>query len=271
MATRLRTLDRGLNVLGYLNKVRTASAQEVAKALTLPLPTVYRIIETLAHGGFIERVHPDENIYRLTIAVRRLSGGVTCESVFVSVATPILFRRRQQLKWPSAVSTFEDDSIVVRESTDRFSPQSIGLGAVGRRIPMLSTPLGWAYLAFARDEQRHEILAHLRKSQAPEDRVARDPHHIIHMIRSVQVNGYCASDEVPYKRCSSIALAVLSQGRVFGCISTVWPSSLIAQEAAISRCLPVLREAKAEIEHGLETAGIDWQATPRHVPMQISL
>jgi IclR family mhp operon transcriptional activator len=156
------------------------------------------------------------------------------------------------------VSTFEDDGIVVRESTDRFSSQSIGLGAVGTRIPMLSTPLGWAYLAFSGDDQRREILTHLRKSKAPEDRIAWDSHHINHMIRSIRANGYCASDEIPYKRCSSVALAVQCRGRVFGCISTVWPSSLIAEETAISRFLPVLREAKAEIEHNLETAGIDW-------------
>jgi DNA-binding IclR family transcriptional regulator len=43
-----------------------------------------------------------------------------------------------------------------------------------------------------------------------------------------------------------------------GCISTVWPSSLLTHEAAIRRYLPVLREVKAEIELNLETAGIDW-------------
>ncbi|WP_426191350.1 helix-turn-helix domain-containing protein [Massilia sp. DWR3-1-1] len=258
MTASLRTLDRGLNVLGYLNKARFAAPQHIAKALALPLPTVYRIIETLAHGGFVERVSPDENVYRLTIAVRRLSGGMTCESVFVSVATPVLFGRREQLKWPSAVSTFEADSMVVRESTDRFSPQPIGLRAVGRWIPMLSTPLGWAYLAFSPDEQRREIVAHLRRSPAPENRVARDPHHITHMVRTVQADGYCASDEISYKRCGSIALPVLSRGRVFGCISTAWPSSLIAEDAAIARLLPVLREAKAEIEQQLESVAIDW-------------
>ncbi|AEV63449.1 IclR [Pseudomonas ogarae] len=222
------------------------------------MPTVYRIIETLSQGGFVERIAPDDNVYHLTIAVRRLSGGMTCESVFVSVATPVLFGRRQQLKWPSAVSTFEDDGIVVRESTDRFTTQSIGLSAVGRRIPMLSTPLGWAYLAFTRDEQRREILAHLRRSQAPEDYAARDSQRIVQMIRSVQAKGYCTSEEVPYKRCNSIALAVLCRGRVFGCISTVWPSTLASPQTAISRCLPILREAKAEIEYNLETSGIAW-------------
>jgi IclR family mhp operon transcriptional activator len=259
MATQVRTLDRGLNVLGHLNKVRTASAQSIAKALRLPLPTVYRIIETLAHRGYVERASPSENAYRLTMGVHRLSGGMTCELVFISVATPLLFRRRRELKWPSAVSTFEDDGMAVQESTDRFTPNSIGLSAVRTRLPMLSTPLGWAYLAFCRDEQRCEILAHLRKSQAPEDRAACDSLHVNRLIRSVRANGYCSSAELlPYDRCSSIALPVLYQSTVLGCISTVWLSSLVTHEAGIRRYLPVLRETKAEIEHNLKTAGIEW-------------
>jgi IclR family mhp operon transcriptional activator len=126
------------------------------------------------------------------------------------------------------------------------------------RIPMLSTPLGWAYLAFCSDEQRNEILTHLRRSQAPEDRVARDSLHVSREIRAVRANGYCVSDDVQYKHRSSIALPVLSRGMVLGCISTVWPSTLQTRQAAIAGCLPILREAKAEIEHKLDSAELDW-------------
>jgi IclR family mhp operon transcriptional activator len=258
MATQLRTLDRGLSVLAHLNRVRAASAQDIAKAVKLPLPTVYRIIETLAHAGYVERANLAENAYRLAIGVRRLSGGMTCESVFIAVATPVLFGRRQQLKWPSAVSTYLHGSIAVRESTDRFSPNSIGTCGVRMRIPMLSTPLGWAYLAFCSAEQRHEILAQLRKSPAPQDRAAWDLLHVSRKIWSVRADGYCASDDTQYKHRSSIALPVLCRGMVLGCISTVWPSTLLSREAAIARCLPVLREAKQEIERKLEIAGVDW-------------
>lgn len=258
MANQLRTLDRGLNVLGHLNRVRAARAQDIAKAVKLPLPTVYRIIETLSHSGYVERANVADSVYRLAIGVRRLSGGMTCESVFISVATPVLFGRRHQLKWPSAVSTYADGSITVRESTDRFSPNSIGTCAVGMRIPMLSTPLGWAYLAFCSDEQRNEILTQLRKSQASEDRTARDLLYISREISWVRAHGYSVSDKVQYKHRSSIALPVLSRGRVLGCISTVWPSTLQTRQAAISSCLPILREAKAEIEHKLESEAMDW-------------
>jgi IclR family mhp operon transcriptional activator len=254
----LRTLDRGLDVLGHLNRVQAARAQDIAKAIKLPLPTVYRIIETLSHGGYVERANVADNAYRLSIGVRRLSGGVTCESVFISVATPLLFRRRHGLKWPSAVSTYADGCIAVRESTDRFSPNSIGTGAVGMRIPMLSTPLGWAYLAFCSSEQRNEILTQLRRSQAPADRKARNLVYVNGEINWVRAHGYSVSDEVQYKHRSGIALPVLSRGRVLGCISTVWPGTLPNRQSAISHCLPILREAKAEIEHELESAGIDW-------------
>jgi IclR family mhp operon transcriptional activator len=45
---------------------------------------------------------------------------------------------------------------------------------------------------------------------------------------------------------------------VLGCISSVWPSALQTREAAVAGCLPVLKEAKAEIEQNLKTAGLDW-------------
>lgn len=258
MHSQLRSLDRGLQVLGHLNQVRSASAQSIAKALKLPLPTVYRIVETLSYGGFVERAALPDKAYRLTIGVRRLSGGVTAESLLVSVATPILLRRRLDLKWPSGLATFEHDAMVIRESTDRFSPNSIGLNAVGSRIPMLNTPLGWAYLSFCREGERNEILMHLRKSRDPADSPARDASFVQRMVNSIRADGYASSHALRPDRCGSIALPVLHQDAVVGCIGTVWLTALLSHERAIPRCLPVLQEARHAIEEGLKSAGAEW-------------
>lgn len=258
MQTQLRSLDRGLKVLDFLNQVRSASAQHIAKSTKLPLPTVYRILETLSHGGFVESAVPPEKAYRLTIGVRRLSGGVTTESLLVSIATPILLQRRQELKWPSCVATFEQDGIIILESTDRFSPNSIGLNAIGTKFPMFKTPLGWAYLAYCREEERKEILDHLRKSSSPDDAPARDPAFVEHMVSTILANGYSSSIELRPERYSSIALPILNQGALLGCIATVWPSALLNHERAIPRCLPVLKDAKMAIEAGLDSANTKW-------------
>jgi IclR family mhp operon transcriptional activator len=258
MLTQLRSLDRGLRVLEHLNKSNAASAQNIAKATQLPLPTVYRILETLSHAGFVDRGPSPDKAYRLTSGVRRLSGGVTTESLFVSVATPILLRRRSVLKWPSCVAKFEYDGMVILESTDQFSPKAIGLNAIGRRFPMLNTPLGWAYLAYCRVEERQAILEHLRKSADPDDAPARDLAFVDRMIATTRANGYASSQELPPERCSGIALPVLHCEAILGCIGTVWPATQLSHEQAVPECLPVLQEARLAIETALDGASADW-------------
>jgi IclR family mhp operon transcriptional activator len=258
MQTQLRSLDRGLKVLEHLNECNVASAQSIAKATQLPLPTVYRILETLSHGGYVERGPSPDKAYRLTSGVRRLSGGVTTESLFVSVATPVLLRRRSVLKWPSCVAKFEHDGMVILESTDLFSPKSIGLNAIGRRFPMLNTPLGWAYLAYCRQEDREEILEHLRKSADPDDAPARDLAFVDRKIAATRAHGYASSQELPPERCSGIALPILHGGVVLGCIGTVWTATQLSHERAVPECLPVLQEAKLAIETALDGASADW-------------
>jgi IclR family mhp operon transcriptional activator len=258
MIMQLRSLDRGLRVLEHLNKSNAASAQCIAKATQLPLPTVYRILETLSHAGFVDRGPSPDKAYRLTGGVRRLSGGVTTESLFVSVATPVLLRRRSVLKWPSCVAKFEHDGMVILESTDQFSPKSIGLNAIGRRFPMLNTPLGWAYLAYCREEERQAILEHLRKSADPDDAPARNPDFVDRMIAGIRECGYASSKELPPERCSGIALPILHGGTVLGCIGTVWTATQLSHERAVPECLPVLQEAKLAIEAALDGASTDW-------------
>jgi IclR family mhp operon transcriptional activator len=123
---------------------------------------------------------------------------------------------------------------------------------------MFKTPLGWAYLAYCRDVERREILDHLRKSLNPDDAPARDPAFVESMTCTILANGYASSSELRPDRYSSIALPIMNQGVVRGCIATLWPSALLSHERAIPRYLPVLQEAKVAIEAGLNSAGTEW-------------
>jgi IclR family mhp operon transcriptional activator len=148
--------------------------------------------------------------------------------------------------------------MVVLESTDQFSPNSIGLNSIGTRFPMFNTPLGWAYLAFCREEEQQEILEHLRKSLDPNDAPARNPASVHRMIKSIRANGYASSQELRPERCSGIALPILHRRAVLGCIGTVWSAALMSHARAVPKCLPVLQEAKLAIEAGLDAASAEW-------------
>lgn len=49
----VRSLARGLAVLSYVNKSGESRPAEIAKALGLPRPTVYRLLETLEEMGYV--------------------------------------------------------------------------------------------------------------------------------------------------------------------------------------------------------------------------
>ena len=50
--------------------------------------------------------------------------------------------------WPVSLFTFEAGKMLVRDTTHRVSALSIDYGMVGRRMGMLRTAGGLAYLAF---------------------------------------------------------------------------------------------------------------------------
>ena len=65
---------RGLDALTVLNARDGASVSEVAHDIRLPRTTVYRILETLCHAGFVFRDSNDDR-YRPTVRVHALSEG----------------------------------------------------------------------------------------------------------------------------------------------------------------------------------------------------
>jgi IclR family mhp operon transcriptional activator len=49
----VRALVRGLKILRYLNSRGSARPAEVASALDIPRPTVYRLLQTMEEAGYV--------------------------------------------------------------------------------------------------------------------------------------------------------------------------------------------------------------------------
>jgi IclR family mhp operon transcriptional activator len=253
---RICSLERGLKVLEYLNTVRASTAHEIALELKLPRPTVYRILETLEQRGLLYRSASD-SVFRLTSAVRQLSSGFADEEWIRSLGAPLLRRLGEKVLWPTDLATFEDNAMVIRESTHRFSPFSVDVGMIGRRRHLLKSPLGRAYLAFCPEEQRNAILETLRRSLDPDDALSRDEAFLEKMIASSVANGYSSCRELQHPKCASIAVPVMLHREVVACINIVWVSATIDYDEVISRYLPDLNKTKLELESGLLEMGIE--------------
>ncbi|WP_043834106.1 helix-turn-helix domain-containing protein [Muricoccus aerilatus] len=244
----IRALSRGLAVLSALNRHGTATVVTLARETGLSRATVYRIMQTLLDDGYVARgTTEDRFIPRLR--VRELAEGFEDEHWISGVAKPALAALTARILWPSDVATLEGTRMVIRDTTHRIAPLSIDHGMVGRRLPMLASTVGHAYLAFAPEPERDALLALLAASNDPADAPARDPARVARLLAATRRRGYgLRQGGRPWPHTGSIGLPIRLNGRVLGCINVIWMARVVRQEEGIRQCLEPLQETAALIE-----------------------
>ena len=251
-------LSRGLSVLFALSQSAQgrAGVVELGQATGLHRTTVRRLLETLHADGWVHR-SPSDGSYRLNRKVRLLAEGFTDDDWISEVATPVLGELLQKIVWPSDLCTLDGDAMLVRETTHRFSPLSFHRGMVWRRMPILFTSVGRAYLAFCPDEERRAILGLLERGDDDQAALARIPGLVEQMLARIRQQGYAANegDWRAEQKIGAIAVPIRHGPKVLGCLNAVFLRKAMPIETAAQRYLPALRDAVAKIESRLQTHG----------------
>lgn len=239
----VRGLTRGLMLLNSLNrKGGIADIAQLAQQTGLHRTTVRRLLETLQDEGYVRRNESDDS-YRLTIKVRELSEGFRDEQWVSAVATPLLASLLQEVVWPTDLSSFDGDAMIIRESTHRFSPLSFHRAMVGRRLPMLLTASGLTYLAFCPDAEREQILALLSTRDDEEGRLTRDPDALNALLQKIRYQGY-GENFMRWKqeeKIAAIAVPVYVKDQLVGCLSLIYLAKAMGTEQAAQRFYLALR------------------------------
>lgn len=240
----VRAFKRGLDVLQEVNRSGGIRAGDVARALDLPRPTVYRLLETLEELGYVARSASDDR-FRVTGRALSLGDGYDPGVVICQAAAPYLAELSKTLIWPVDLSTYENAAMVVQETTHSRSPLSIDRGMIGKRLPMLRTSAGRAYLAACPARERDLIVSHLRRIDEADDRPFLDQGRLDRMIAA---RGYAIRSEGEYNpKTSSIAVPIVRNGTVFGCISIIWIRSALGIEEAVAQFAGQLQETASAI------------------------
>ena len=244
----VRSLERGLAVLAAMNRHKIASVLELARETRLPRPTVYRLLETLARAGYVVRAGSADR-FCLARQVRTLSDGFVEDEWISDVAAPLMGAFTRQHVWPVALMTFEEGSMLIRSTTHPASSLSIDYGMVGRRLPMLRTAAGRAYLAFCPDNERRAILDMLNHSPAPEDQF--DARRLAALLRRVRLTGHALQDREINPRAAGISVPIRGK-RVLGTVSMIWIASALPLQEAEQRFHQALQMLAARIADGAE-------------------
>lgn len=243
----VRAFKRGLDVLREVNRSGGIRAGEVAQRLQLARPTVYRLLETLEELGYVARSSSDDR-FRVTRLASGLGDGHDPGVFVCQAAAPFITELSKRLIWPIDLSTYENAAMVVQETTHARSPLSIDRGMIGRRLPVLRTSAGRAYLAFCPSDELNIIIKHLRRIGDPADLPFLEPAQLTRMIEQTAARGYAIRDDGGFNsKTSSIAVPIVRNGGVLASLSVIWINTALRLEEAVTQFLEPMQNAAAAI------------------------
>jgi IclR family mhp operon transcriptional activator len=250
------------------------SLNDIYRATHISKPSLLRILKTLEHAGMVSRRLADGH-YRFSLFTRAVRKRDAHERV-AEAAAPVLDHLCQKVKWPSDLLVAAGDHMERRETSRALSPFIIHSNAareIGTKVNWLLTGVGRVYLAFCPAKERHRILQMLRRSEKPEDRLARDAKRLEQILAETRARGYGIRDPHylggPYGTpphddgLAGIAIALVDGNRVHGSINILWIKTAFTIEEFAAQHLVDLRAAGREIVASLRSSPSRNRTEPR--------
>lgn len=257
----IRSLERGLNVLRALQENPISSLHDIHQQTSISKPSLLRILHTLEQSGLVSRRLADGR-YRISTNLSHLARKRDRYDRVAEAAAPILDRLCQKVSWPSDLMVPAGDHMEIRESSRVRTPFAIYFmqDRIGTPVNWMLSAVGRAYLAYCPESERQKIVTLLRKSDKPENRIARDGRRVDRILAETRANGYGTRDPSfiggAYGRqapdgLAGIAVPLADRTRVHGVINIVWAKSAREIDDMVRNHLADLQTAASDIVESL--------------------
>lgn len=241
---RVRSLERGIEVLSHLSRLGSCDLQTLAKASGIPRSSVYRLIDTLKGLGLVQAGLNGESYY-LAGNVLSLSAGYSEVSRVREAAKPVLVSISAKTGWPVGLTVYDAPSMLMRETTYGLSPFSLEGMQHGDRLSLTRSAAGLAYLSACSRERRRLLLKQAlgrRPVGAPDgEEFRRLEADIVRFGRQ----GYSVYRRTARPFLTSLAVPIADGAVIHGCLSTIWISARDTDAKAVDE-YPVELAAGAE-------------------------
>ncbi|WP_323011802.1 helix-turn-helix domain-containing protein [Castellaniella sp.] len=242
----VNALVRGLLVLETLNASGPAGLSDIWRKTGLPKATVFRMLETLHEHGYVT-YDPSSQVYQVSLRALALSNNVSYGQQLLQIAAPVISSLREDLGWPSDLTVFQHDKMVIVD-TNREPGMLSSNRSVGSRVPMMASATGRAYLANIGEKQQQALLKRLALSDDPYEQLAKDQAATSRIISETLSRGYALSDQEFLKSNRGAAAAIMHDGEVVCVINMIAIARIVKLEEVENRYVPLLLEAKKKIE-----------------------
>lgn len=243
----VQTLRKSIQVLNAIAANQPIDVRKLSKFMEIPLPTLYRFIETFEENGFVAKV-ADNSTYRLGLTLARL-GAIALQPYHVAdIIHPVLQKVAEQ--------TGESSSLQVRRGMDtlcidcvestqriRFSPQ------IGRISPLYAGAGPLVLLAYMEEREREKYIDRtVLRGIGP--KTVRSKDELRKKTRDVIRRGFAVSEEELTEGAVAIAVPVYDvSGRVVASLTANGPKFRMKGKAILQNVKILKRFAQTLSSH----------------------
>ncbi|MDE2229794.1 MAG: IclR family transcriptional regulator [Alphaproteobacteria bacterium] len=249
------SLAKGFQVLhAFTSDEPELVLAEVARRAELDNATTFRLLNTLVMLSYVQRVG-DTRRFRLTLKCLDLGFNAIARMDLRGYARPILRGLVGEVNEAASIGVLEDAEIVYVE---RIQAGLTRLGVdvrIGSRVPIHSTAIGHAILAFLpRDTQVRVLKARPRVKLTEATLVDLDA--LLARLNEVRARGYAVSDQETVPGLRVIAVPILDlDGVPLAGISVAAPALRIGLTQFVDLATRPLQAAAAELSRAIQTSG----------------
>jgi len=247
----VKSLKKALRVLKVMNQKGDATVSDIATAIGVPRTTAYRLLETLATEGYIER-QPHSPYYRLTSEVLLLASGFQSENLLLEIARPLISDLGARIGWSLSLATPRSTEMVTRITTNHDTALALDRYMIGLGVPMLHATTGFCYLAHCTDSEREILIGMARASGDPLQSLAHHRDKLESVLQRVRTRGFCNLEFSTYRE-GNVGVPLLTGARPLGGIVMRYIKSAMTGQKLLKEYIPQLTDLSQRISQEYES------------------
>ncbi|VCU71501.1 Pca regulon regulatory protein [Pigmentiphaga humi] len=224
-------LSRGLQILRCFTRARPAlRVSELARMTGLPQPTVWRLCYTLIQEGYLVHVDSGEKL-RPNYPVLALGYAAIAGAPVAELARPEMEELAD--RYQGAVSLGVRDGMhIIYLARSQRSDILIRDADVGSRVPLISAPIAWGYIAGLGAAGRKAVFDELARSH--DERWPGLRPRLEQALADYEQAGYVLSKGIMHEQINAVAVPVFAEdGTVamslsYGGLAPLFPDERLA-------------------------------------------
>jgi IclR family KDG regulon transcriptional repressor len=153
-------LNKGIKILTAIAEAeKPLSARELSEHTDLPRPTVYRLLSALSEAGLVRHSNNGPT-YKLGSALVTIAHRALDQTDIRDIAHEYLQKLRDETGETVHLAVLSNQSMLYVDNIESHERVRMKC-SLGATVPLHSTAVGKAYLAFTREHEREQALARL--------------------------------------------------------------------------------------------------------------